>query len=126
MSFIFYLIAYYLQDLPGSFYMNSSASSIADSIANYGCLYFLRILSVKKSFILFFVIAGISAVLVIVFGAQDINYLIAAGVLGVKMGVTSAFCFLYFGVTFYFEPQFLGLAVGVCNFIGRIATIPAP
>ena len=106
--------------------MNNVASSLADAVANVGCLYFLKFLSVKKSFILFFIVCGVSAFLVIVFGASQNDNLIAIGVLGVKIGVTSAFCFLYFGVTFYFEPQFLGQAVGICNFVGRMATIFAP
>ena len=125
-SFIFYLINYYLKDLPGSFYSNCVASSVADAIANVGCLYFLRILTVKNSFIFFFVICGISAVLVIIFEATENDNLIAIGVLGIKMGVTSAFCFVYFGLVFYFEPQYLGLAIGACNFIGRMSTIPSP
>jgi len=57
---------------------------------------------------------------------EDKPSLMPIGVTGIKVGISAAFTYLYITVVLYFDSAYLGLAVGMCNFIGRLATLGSP
>ena len=52
--------------------------------------------------------------------------IIPVGVIGGKGGITMAFNFFYFITVDYFAPHYLGLVMGISNFVGRFSTVFAP
>lgn len=121
--------------LPGSVYVNSISNSLADSGGNIGALIFVYYISTKKGFLSAFLMTIIGSTIVALaelFDHTDPNkasvadWAVPFGILLAKFGTSCSFNYLYFTIVFYFPSEYLGLAMGMSNFVGRLSTVAAP
>lgn len=125
-SFSYYLINFYFKYLPGSVYTNAVVNSLSEAAAQTFSIILLKFMSVKKGFAFSFILCGISCMVVVFAEATGSDRLIPIAILGAKIGVSSAFCYLYFSMVEFFDSGNLGLVLGLCNVVSRLFTIAAP
>ena len=125
-SYCYYLINLYMKYLTGDIYVNQITNSLSEAVSCIFPLLMLKRISVKSSFTIAFLVSMVSCVVIMI--AEHGNYaaLSPIGILGAKAGINVAFCFLYIGSINFFDNQFLGLQMGICNTIGRLGSAAAP
>ena len=99
---------------------------MSENVGNILPMIMIRYMSVQRGFTLALSTSGTACLIVLYSELYDAPALAPVGILGIKMGLSCAFSFLYFASIDYFESQFLGLQMGVCNVIARGSTIAAP
>ena len=91
-SFNFYLLSFLLKYIHGNIYINAMVSSIADMIAYSASGVFFNYFRVKKSFLIYWIIAMIGGITLLILEGIDSNdYLIATFVMISRLGLTSSF-----------------------------------
>jgi hypothetical protein len=88
--------------LPGSIYVTSITGSMSETVSNIFCVHLLKFMSEKNALVISFSICLISSVLIVIF--ENKPDLMPIGVIGIKVGISSAFTYLYIAVVTYFEP----------------------
>lgn len=122
-SFNFYLIGIDLKYLPGSIYHNSLASGIADVLGMVASGFLIREMSPQETLRLFFLIAGLSGLILL----YDHDQSLTAFFLSLSRGCICATGNIMFYLTAkMFRPSVSATAMGVCNIVSRLLTIAAP
>jgi len=112
--------------MPGSFYFNQALNGGAESLCIILSFFMNKYLNQRKSLIIAFVVCSVACGLVMIAEISEVTAIIPIGVIGGKGGITIAFNFFYFITVDYFEPHYLGLVMGIANFVGRLSTVLAP
>lgn len=76
---------------------------MAESAANGVAIVLVAVIGVKRGFVSSFVSCLVSCIVVMYAEVYEHTWIIPFGVLGAKSGITTAFCFLYFSPSRYFE-----------------------
>ena len=127
-NFIYYLINFYVKYLPGDMFTNQAVNSISESVSQLFPLFIGKYLSIKNGFAVSFFSAGAGCGIVM-FAQMYVNsmaWLVPVAVMLTKGAISCAFCYLYFATISYFESEYLGLAIGFTNVIGRLSNVAAP
>lgn len=125
-SFGYYMLMFYVKYLKGDIFANQTASGSAEVLANMLPVIMTKYMSVNKGFIFAFCLSGAACALTMYAQVYDKSDFIPVGILGIKVGAAINFQFLYFASVEFFETQFLGLQLTVCNVIARCLTTAAP
>jgi len=123
-SFDYYFITFFLKYIPGNIYVNTSISSISEIIAYCFSGSLMKILGIKMSYLIAWVIATTGGILMICFSGSDAA--MGVFVLLSKFGVSFAFNNSYLATPKMFPVQLTATAFGLCNVVARIFTIGAP
>mmetsp|Transcript_19610 Transcript_19610/g.14066 ORF Transcript_19610/g.14066 Transcript_19610/m.14066 type:complete len:164 (+) Transcript_19610:1276-1767(+) len=109
---------------PGSIFVNSYASTIADVLGyTFGGMLFYKLLGLKLALFSCFCISTIGSILIVIFANSSIFSLF---VLIAKFGIAGGFVIVYVANADLFPTLFSVTAFGSCNTISRFATIFAP
>jgi len=123
-SFNYYLISYQMKYFPGSIFVNSYASTVADVLGyTMGGVVMYKYLGLKIAMFTSFTISTIGSILIIIYADSSIFPLF---VLIAKFGIASGFCIVYVCMADLFPTLFAVTAFGICNLVSRFATIFAP
>ena len=101
-------------------------NSLSESFSLLLPLFFAKKVSNKIGFSICYGISGLGCFFVMLGELYQVNWFIPIAVLFSKGAISCAFCYLYFATIPYFESQYLGLAVGLTNVIGRSSNIASP
>ena len=124
-SINYYVMTFYLKYIPGSVYLNTSLSCIAEIIAYIGSGLVMNTFGVKLSFIISFILAGAGGILLVIFFQAD-GYLIGVFVLFAKFGISFAFNIAYLATPQMFPIALCSTAFGICNIFARFSTVLSP
>ena len=128
---------FYLKYLPGSIFVNSGVSSLADAFGYLGSLVIaMRTDTPKQGFTYAFSFMTVSAAALALSETNDdlvgakadksLSWIIPCEILTIKVACAACFVFLYSGQLFYFESRHLGIVMAMNNIIGRSLSILAP
>uniref|UniRef100_A0A7S3MR55 Uncharacterized protein n=1 Tax=Favella ehrenbergii TaxID=182087 RepID=A0A7S3MR55_9SPIT len=128
-SFSFYLGKFQLKQLAGNIYVNSLASSIADTLSRPMAYVIYRKLGVRMTFLTTFTVATIGSFAV--FGAEATSeaaqkYLLPTSLFIMNTGLTSGSTILYVGHMDLFPIVFSTTSMGIVNIFSRAITTLAP
>ena len=129
-SFAFFLIPYYIAEIPSNFYAISVSTATAEIIATLICFWLTnRGGNMRRALALFCLLTAIGTMGVIIFNGF---YKGEAGLgecgcyLVLYVGIVTAFDLVYLVVNDLFPTIFLATAYGSCNVAGRFVSIFAP
>ena len=126
-SFNYYLNNFYLKYIPGSIYLNTVVSSLAEWFSTLISGFIAIFLGSKNGFTASFAICSIAGIVLLI--CENNENAIASVpyiVLAAKFGISLAFTLLYMCTLIYFPSMFLGRVFGICNVTARALTILAP
>ena len=121
-TFSAYIIYFYVKYIPGSVFLNTSMSSVAEPIAYLICALILFRIPLKRAMLLFYTMSLLFAILLF----YDATWIIVVLVFVAKFGNTAQFNLIYLGNTWLFPSMFLSTSFGICNLAGRMAAIVSP
>lgn len=124
-SFNYYIMTFYLKYIPGSVYLNTSLSCIAEIIAYLCSGLVMGFFGVKLSFIISFILAAAGGIFLVIFFSAD-GALIAVFVLFAKFGISFAFNIAYLATPQMFPTELTSTAFGICNIFARFSTVLSP
>ena len=128
-SFCFYLGKFQLKQVAGSIYVNSLASSIADTLARPVAYFVYRKLGTRVSLLGLFTVAALGSAPVIYseMASQTYReYIVPICLFIMNSGLSSCFLILYIGHIDLFPIVFLTTSMGSVNIIARFFSIFAP
>jgi MFS family permease len=127
-SFNFYLINFQLKYWKGNVYVNSYIYSLASVVAYATSGFVYQKIGGRLSFIIYFTLATIGGLLICLFGYGEnlAGWVFPCLVLVASFGIASAFNLVYASHSATFPTLFCASAMGICNFVARVATIFAP
>ena len=123
-SFDYYLITFFLKYIPGNIFVNTSISSLSEIAAYIFSGFFMKLMGLKISYIVAWVIGATGGLLMTIFSHDD--SLMGVFVLLSKFGVSFAFNNSYLGTPRMFPVSLCGTAFGLCNVVARFSTVLSP
>ena len=123
-SFDYYLISFYMKYIPGSIFVNTAISSLAEITALICSGFAMQHLGFKASFVLGFSLAAIGG-FCIAFVDPD-GLAIVIFILVAKAGISFAFQISYLAMPLLFPVEIRSTCFGVVNIFARCATVLSP
>ena len=120
-SFDYYLITFFLKYIPGNIFVNTAIASFAEVTAYVISGYLMKLMGIKVSYFIGFVVAASGGLCMIFF--FKMKSVIAVFVLLAKFGVSFAFNISYLGTPKLFPVALTGTAFGLCNVFARFSTV---
>ena len=124
-SFVYYLINFYVKYMNGSIFSNNLISICSELSGKIIASIILQKLSLKKFLFMVYCFAGVCALLQALFEGIG-NWVVYLSVLVIKLGMGGAFVGVYMGNYDLFPPRYVGASFAACNLFARMATISAP
>mmetsp|Transcript_22745 Transcript_22745/g.26736 ORF Transcript_22745/g.26736 Transcript_22745/m.26736 type:complete len:173 (+) Transcript_22745:234-752(+) len=128
-SFSFYLGKFQLKQLAGNIYVNSLASSIADTLARPAAYYVYRKLGARQALIGYFALAALGSFPVVwseMASEAYRKYFVPVCLFIMNSGLNSCFTIVYVGHLDLFPIVYSSTSMGICNIFARAFTIFAP
>jgi OCT family organic cation transporter-like MFS transporter 4/5 len=127
-TFDYYLIGFELKYFKGDIFTNGIASSASDIIAYVSGGLIYKYLGLRVSLPFFFLISTIGGLLINFIGNDPSleAWVFPLLVLIAKFGIAALFNIVYVANSVIFPTLFAATAMGICNFLARVATIFAP
>ncbi|GFO13865.1 hypothetical protein PoB_004037000 [Plakobranchus ocellatus] len=126
---VYYGLSLNVGNLSGNIYLNFFLSGVAELVAYVFCFLFLDIAGRKLLLCLSMFLGGIACLATmfpVMYGGEDVEWLIVALSLVGKFGITSAFAVIYVYSAELFPTVMRNSAIGLCSFTARIGGILAP
>ena len=124
-----FIKSFLMKYLPGSFYMNQSASFAAEAVACLSCIFLGLKFEPKKLLTYFNGILALGALPLLFYGVSsspEYKIIVAACVVLVAYGSYGSLISLYLSQTALFPVVFRTTTLGFCNIVGRSSAILAP
>ena len=121
-----YLLSFEIKYLPGNLYMNVVMSTVADLISTFFATAQYERLGLKKSFYIGLLLSMAGCLMLLISEGYDSQAVHAICLFICKFGLTFTFMINYLSIVQLFPTLFSGTASGICNFVGRLATIGSP
>lgn len=123
-SFNYYLITFYMKYVPGSIFVNTTASSISENLSYVVSGLLLNIIGIKLCYISALIIAiagGICLVLFPVGGLWEALFVLIA-----KFGISWSFNNCYLSTPLLFPAHLRVRIFGICHLMASFVTVLAP
>lgn len=120
----YYLIVFLLKYIPGNLYVNTTVSALAEIIANITSGFIVKMIGIKYSYIVAYVIATLGGLCMTFF--FNVSSAMAVFVLLSKFGIAFAFNTAYLTTPMVFPVILTSTAFGICNVVARFSTIASP
>ena len=129
-SFVFYLKGFLMKYFPGSVFLNSTVSSLAEAAAPITALMLSRHMNKRRLLSVFYLFTTIGAFPLLYSAADTTDFyrerIVPGCVLLVSFGLTGTWFGLFLSHLEVFPVVFAGTTMGVCNIAARFCTIWAP
>ena len=124
-GFNFYLITFYLKNIPGSVYLNSVLFALADMCAFLSSGIILKFFKIHQGLTLSYTMSFIGGCCYLIFYNTDLPWVIPV-LLCVRVGGAMSFNIGYVSVARLFPTRFVATVFGLVNLVANFFTIAAP
>lgn len=111
--------------MPGDLFTNSLATALSEIFGILQGSFFVKMFGLKGGFVVSFLVSFTGGVLIVMFGDQYPSMMPVFCVIA-RIGISALFTLLYILNAELFPTMFAATAMGICNFMARLATIMAP
>jgi len=127
-SFNFYLITFYLKNIPGSIYTNSIVFAFADIIAFASSGMILKYFLISQGLCFSYGLSLIGGIVYLIFKSREMQYpwLIPLLVCVCRIGGSMSFNIGYISVARLFPTKYTATVFGIVNLVSHIITVGAP
>ena len=123
-SFNYYLISFYMKYVPGSIYVNTTASAVSENLAYVVSGLLLNKIGIKMCYICALIISCIGGFLLAALPSTGITE--ATFVLICKFGISWSFNNCYLSTPLLFPAHLRVRVFGICHLLASFVTVIAP
>lgn len=123
-SFNYYLITFYMKYVPGSIYVNTTASALSENLSYVVSGLLLNVIGIKLCYVCALIIASVGGFLLAAMPATGLVE--ASFVLICKFGISWSFNNCYLSTPLLFPAHLRVRVFGICHLLASFVTVLAP